>query len=53
MAKVLWKEDEIDGIIYVCPKCKTYVCGSKKCDRCGAELEYEGQKEEYKGRVKC
>lgn len=52
MAKVLWKEDKIDGIIYVCPSCKAYVCGFKICDKCNEPLEHEGHKDEYKGKVK-
>ena len=51
MSKVLWKYDKEDGIIYVCPRCKTYCCGNKLCDNCNEELSYDGEKKEYKGKV--
>ena len=51
MKKVLWKYDDEDGIIYVCPTCKTYVCGWHECDNCGEQLQYTGGLEEYTGTV--
>lgn len=49
--KVLEKEDKLDGWIYICPTCKTYICGEKQC-RCGQELDYSPPRIIYKGRYR-
>lgn len=52
--KLLWREDRIDGIIYVCPHCHRYVMrdeGLQRCFKCGGAVDND-HTEQYKGRVK-
>ena len=47
---LLIKEDSLDGWIYICPNCKTYICGGKQCFKCGQELGLEMKATPYKGK---
>jgi len=50
--KVLLKEDKLDGFIYICPTCKTYICGGDKCHCCGQYLDWEKPNTPYTGNYK-
>lgn len=47
---ILQKTDSIDGWIYICPACKTYICSGMDC-KCGQALNWK-ECNEYKGRYK-
>lgn len=57
--KILCKEDEIDGYIYVCPYCHRYVCIGwpekpiVRCYRCHGLVDTEHEEPKlYEGRVR-
>jgi hypothetical protein len=37
---VLEKPDKEYGWIYICPTCKSFVCGGSSCLECGQDLEW-------------
>jgi len=47
---LLIKDDSLDGWIYICPNCKTYICGGKQCFKCGQELDWGMKAIAYKGK---
>ncbi len=47
----VWKEDKELGWAYFCSKCHRFTCASGKC-KCGAYVDLNLPKEEYKGKVR-
>lgn len=44
---VVMKEDRLDGYIFLCPSCKTYVCAGDKCQECGQSISWKNSKVDF------